>query len=270
MISGGEPLMHPEIKDIFKILDVLGINIELNTNGLLIHKHLWLATSTISEIIISIDGINNEEYKAIRGIAKLDLVIKNLYLLKEINPKQKVGARITLTTYTLKDIKRTVEFILNNGFDYIGFSPIDLFSNSFSRYTQKRDIQITQKKSLIPDIPALEKIASDLKNKNSDLAIFIDSNYTKNKIGWNTNDFMKCINFYMDNHNDYLRSNSPCNFPYTSIVIDYDGSIKNCFYSESIGNIYDFDSINWHTTKALSNLKKNNTCSTCRGKVFCG
>lgn len=270
MISGGEPLMHPEIKDIVNILDKLDINIELNTNGLLIHKHLWLASSKISDIIISIDGINNKEYAAIRGTAKLDLVIKNVHILKEKNPKQKVGARITLTTYTLKDIKRTVEFIFNNGFDYIGFSPIDLFSNSFSRYTHKRNIRIDQKKDLIPDTHVLEKIALELQNQNSDLAIFIDSYYTANKIGWNTNDFIKCINFYMDNHNDYLKSNSPCNFPYTSIVIDYDGSIKNCFYSKSIGNIYDFDSINWHTTEALIDLKNNNTCSECRGKVFCG
>lgn len=62
--------------------------------------------------------------------------------------------------------------------------------------------------------------------------------------------------------------NRPCSFPYVSMVLDYNGDLKNCFYSRAFGNLYHLDSADW-TFKSLSELKENGNCKTCRGKIFC-
>ncbi|WP_343212185.1 radical SAM protein, partial [Bartonella taylorii] len=78
MLSGGEPLMHPKLKDILLTLNELGLPVELNTNGILLHKNLWISQYDIKEIVISMDSTSVQGYYDIRGANKFDRVWKNI------------------------------------------------------------------------------------------------------------------------------------------------------------------------------------------------
>jgi MoaA/NifB/PqqE/SkfB family radical SAM enzyme len=270
MISGGEPLMHPDIEDIIDLLNQLKIDIELNTNGLLLNKHPWLTKKDLMDIVVSIDGITKNDYYEIRGVNKLDKVISNVQHIKKINPNQSIGSRITLTKYTLLNIQDSIEFMIESGFNYIGFSPLDFSSTSFSRDGMDNKKSAGIRNSFLPTDIELLELLKDFEDSGSKMYKYITQQYNNNVIGWNCGNFLACIRYYLNKFNSHIKSNDHCSFPYTSMLIDYDGSVKNCFYSDSIGNIYDFDQIKWSSSEGLIGLKSNNTCSGCRGKVFCG
>ncbi|WP_375664377.1 radical SAM protein, partial [Bartonella sp. CL50QHWL] len=104
MLSGGEPLMHPKLKDILLTLNELGLPVELNTNGILLHKNLWISQYDIKEIVISMDSTSVQGYYDIRGANKFDRVWKNIETVKNLQPLQSIGIRATVTKEILENI----------------------------------------------------------------------------------------------------------------------------------------------------------------------
>jgi radical SAM protein with 4Fe4S-binding SPASM domain len=55
------------------------------------------------------------------------------------------------------------------------------------------------------------------------------------------------------------------------MVVDFDGSLLNCFYSDQIGHINNIDNLNAEAIKdGITKLDQNHTCHNCRGHIFCG
>jgi len=94
----GEPMMHPDFKEIVKICKKSGKKISFYTNGSLIHRHIDALKLLGKEdrIKISVEGDNKEAYEKIRPPLKWDRLIKNVKMLRKANPKVKVQARITI------------------------------------------------------------------------------------------------------------------------------------------------------------------------------
>ncbi|MDH2924642.1 molybdenum cofactor biosynthesis enzyme MoaA [Nicoletella semolina] len=270
MISGGEPLMHPELESIIDYLNNININIELNTNGILLDKNLWILKYNISDIVISLDGINREDYKFIRGRDKFDCVMNNINLIKKISNKQSVGARVTLTKKSIVNIIEFISFLQGKKIDFIGFSPLDTHSTSFSRVNLDKIRIQSLEDSLIPNREELLALKSRIDNNSSAEFMFINEQYNLDRISWHPEQFSMCLSYYLKENIDYLSSIESCNFPYTSFVVDYNVDLLNCFYSEKFGNMYDISNINWDSHIPLINLKKDKKCINCRGKVFCG
>lgn len=90
IISGGEPLIRNDILDILYYLrkNFNGI-IELMTNALLINeKNINILEKSIDNISISIDGVDEESCKIIRGINIFDIVEKKIEFISDYNFKE--------------------------------------------------------------------------------------------------------------------------------------------------------------------------------------
>ncbi|WPC41037.1 radical SAM protein [Clostridium sp. JS66] len=89
----GEPLLHNETINVVNKLKYYDIRTIMNTNGVLLNKEnsKELLNSNIDKIMISLDSMNRETYKEVKGIDKFDSVIDNitnlLLLKKETNSK---------------------------------------------------------------------------------------------------------------------------------------------------------------------------------------
>ncbi len=269
MVSGGEPLLHPQLKEVLSAAKDVGLGIELNTNAILLHKFDWLAKFGLDEIIISMDGIDAESYKFIRGTNKFDKVWENIHIIKKINPEQSIGIRTTLTNVITRNFIEYLDFMDKSIVDYVGFSPLDTDSTSFSRDSISIEVSTDLKNNLLPSSSECKDLISVLSNKKSDIHKKVTDMHSRGKIDWDTDRFIECLKFYSNNSSKRVKSSEPCNFPLISLLIDYDGSLRNCFYSKPFGNIYDKDTINWSMKDPITELKNNNKCSECRGKIFC-
>ncbi|WP_298959457.1 radical SAM protein [uncultured Roseibium sp.] len=270
MISGGEPLMHPECRQIVQFVKSLGVRVELNTNGILLHKNMWVIEEDIDEIVVSMDATNRENYKLIRGADKFDLVWKNIQRIKETKPSQSIGARVTLTKDFLRDLQGSISHLLEKGVNFVGFSPLDQFSTSFSRSDNSVTNGTKLGEKLLPVEAELKAIRGELNEPTSKISCAVKTFYDRQEISWNVRNFVDCIDLYLGENNPKLRSADLCKFPFISLVLDYDGELKCCFYSKSFGNIYNYDQIDWTAKNTVADLHNSGKCRSCRGKVFCG
>ena len=95
-ISGGEPLLHPELLASLERGFELGLNVMLTTNGTLIDADLAaaLAARPFRCISVSIDGPDADSHDAIRGPGALRRALDGLSRLAALRP---VGVTVTLT-----------------------------------------------------------------------------------------------------------------------------------------------------------------------------
>ncbi len=270
MVSGGEPLMHPELEGILKDLKELGLEIYLNTNGILLkNKMEFLTNLNIDELVISLDGINADDYKTIRGTDKFELVVQNVKLFKEKNPQTRVVTRTTLTKYSLNNLFPFIELAKNIGIDHIGFSPLDVSSESFNRSNQNEEREQKLIGNLLPSKEELQQTIGWLKiDHNNNLLLRLEE---EGYIAWGPDKIVKCLELYINiiDGNKRKFNKEACMFPFFSMLVDYDGSLRGCFYDTPFGNINDFENIDWDFEKRIKKLESGSKCETCRGKIFC-
>ncbi len=84
-ITGGEPFLHPNIKEILQFMGELGVFVLVNTNGSLIMKNAyWLKDipSTV-KFAVSFDTLKPEKLKVISGVSCHETVVNGIRFLKE-------------------------------------------------------------------------------------------------------------------------------------------------------------------------------------------
>jgi MoaA/NifB/PqqE/SkfB family radical SAM enzyme len=90
----GEPLLHPHIIDIVKLICDSGLLVTLTTSGFNLNStlSLQLLQTNLTSIAISLDSIDPQQYSKIRCGSNLDIVLNNidkLIFLKSQEPNSK-------------------------------------------------------------------------------------------------------------------------------------------------------------------------------------
>ncbi len=109
-ISGGEPLIRPDAKDLFKSIGEIGFKkITLLTNGLLMNREIAHIISNLGwDVRVSLDGHNEEINAKIRGKENFQKTIRGIKILKEADIKD----IHLITTVCSVNIKHLVEIEL--------------------------------------------------------------------------------------------------------------------------------------------------------------
>lgn len=85
-ISGGEPLVHPDIKEIIEYAYNNNMNLSVASNGYLVNSEIIeLFKRCKVNLRISFDGYNEDTYSIIRGKHKFEIVKKNIKLAVKEN-----------------------------------------------------------------------------------------------------------------------------------------------------------------------------------------
>jgi tungsten cofactor oxidoreducase radical SAM maturase len=87
----GEPLMHPDILEMVRLVRELDLAVTIGSNGLLLNeaKSRELVRLGVDRLVVSLDGVAPETYGDVRG-AELSQVIDNIRLLNEA--KKELGS----------------------------------------------------------------------------------------------------------------------------------------------------------------------------------
>jgi len=120
-LQGGEPLMRKDLLDIVDEFIFNGIKPTIITNGLLLTEDMGREIAKRQcNLAISLDSLDPNVYKRIRGVDKLDVVMQNIRTLSKIKKHQ--GNWAVTTTITkligLQDVKCIEKFAQDNGFMY--------------------------------------------------------------------------------------------------------------------------------------------------------
>ena len=115
LLTGGEPFLHPEFREIMEGLHKMGLLISINSNGTMINEKViqWLKKCPPVRINISLYGASDETYGKLCGNpAGFTQVKKAISLLKEAGITVKLNC--SLTPYNAADLPQMVKFAEEN------------------------------------------------------------------------------------------------------------------------------------------------------------
>lgn len=126
-VTGGEPLLHPDIMRILGAITDQGIASNICTNGTLITQELVkeLAATSLRSVSISLDGSNAAEHDLIRGRAgAFDAAIEGIRLLRENLPEVAVNLNCTLTRENFRKLPGILALAGRLGCRKINLAPV--------------------------------------------------------------------------------------------------------------------------------------------------
>ena len=129
ILSGGEPLLHPNFAEICEFVRKLVGSVRLSSNGILIPKYIHVL-KRYDGIQISVDG-NKEVHDFIRERGSYKRAVDALYLLDEHRINHGIG--FTLNRLNLKCVDHVIDLCIETGSRMLNlnvFHPINNSSNS--------------------------------------------------------------------------------------------------------------------------------------------
>jgi MoaA/NifB/PqqE/SkfB family radical SAM enzyme len=153
LISGGEPLIHPEWAEIAQTLRASGLQLWLLTSGLSLVKHARRAAQLFNSITVSLDGTERATYTAIRGLDAFDNVCAGIQACAGAGAP--VGIRVTVQRSNYEQLPQFVTLARQLGAREISFLAVDVANpHAFGRsddFTNNLALREA-------DLPVLEEI----------------------------------------------------------------------------------------------------------------
>lgn len=230
VFTGGEPLLNPSLPSLCAILRQDGIRLTLLTTGLLLKKQAEDVASSFDDVIVSLDGPESIHNSIRRVENAFALILAGVEAVKELHPGLRITARTTVQKANCLYLRETVQAARALHLDAISFLAADLESEAFNRpliWPVGRQNQIALSLS---DLPVLEvELNALIREHASDFQSgFIAESPEK----------LRRIATHFRAHLGLEPSRAPlCNAPWTSAVVETDGTVRPCFFHPPIGNI---------------------------------
>jgi len=205
-ITGGEPLLNPDVFRIIEYAKKLGFTVFLVTNGTLIDESL---AKKLSEIKVDNVGVSFHHYNKIMCEKifghkdVLNKLVNSVKLLKK--EKIPVEALFTISKYNKDDIEKTIDFINSKLNISVSFCmPTTIKNTSFSLGNESVDFEKDELKEIIFEIIRLKKKGYKIINNNTFLKEALNFLDGKNKY--------YCIGGYKIFYLDWDLNLYPCMF----------------------------------------------------------
>jgi len=115
LVTGGEPFLHPQCREIISGLQKMGFVLSINSNGTMIDEHVisWLKETPPTRINITLYGASDETYAALCGNPKgFTQVTRAIRLLRDAGISVKLNCSVT--PYNAKDLAQMLKFAEDN------------------------------------------------------------------------------------------------------------------------------------------------------------
>jgi len=218
VLSGGEPLIHPEWSSLAAMLKSAGLSVWLLTSGLSLAKHAHRVVSLFDDIAVSMDGADARTYAAIRGVDAFDKVCDGVRAVA--SGGNAPSLRVTLQRANYRELPRFVELAREIGARRVSFLAVDVAnSQAFGRTSD-----FSGALPLLPeDLPVFKRL---LDRVERDYAEEFRSGF----IAESPLKLRRLLQYFsaLQNLGDYPEVR--CNAPEFSAVIAADGQVQPCFF----------------------------------------
>lgn len=210
-LTGGEPLVRKESKEIILQLGKLGVNLTITTNGILVPDFIeTFKTAGIETVNISIDSLIREKFNQITRRNYFDTVFKNIDLLLQ------EGFRVKLNVVLIKN------FNDNEIIDFIDFTKNKNIQVRFIEFMPFSGNQ-WDKSKLVTYAQILETVQSNYELGMIERLVDAPNDTSKN---FKITSYLGSFAIISSVTNPFCGT---CN----RIRLTADGKLKNCLFSNS-------------------------------------
>ena len=234
-LQGGEPLLRKDLFDVVEDMQEIGLRPSLITNGTgLTQKHVDHLVALDIDVSVSLDTLDRDRYRLIRGADQLPLVLKGIERLE----KTQLSKYITciVSEQNKNDAIEVVRFARGKGFIPV----VGSYHWDIERYGRADPLLQYERKAAISVFQNI--LASNLVPKG------YFSDYIKDNIRWLNGQPL-----------------SPCDAGKYSIAIDASGNVAPCLALSHSGNLLndpldkilncmDYDSVNACSAQSRCNM----------------
>ncbi len=159
LLSGGEPLLHPEWAQIARVLRERGLRLWLLTSGLSLAKHAVRAAQLFDAITVSLDGTDRATYAAIRGLDAFEHVCTGIRCAADAGAA--IGVRVTVQRANFRQVPRFVALARELGAQQVSFLAVDVSNpHAFGRTDGfEQDLALRTE-----ELPVLEQVLGELQS----------------------------------------------------------------------------------------------------------
>jgi MoaA/NifB/PqqE/SkfB family radical SAM enzyme len=218
LLSGGEPLLNPEWREIAALLRSRGLNLWLLTSGLALAKHAGRAAELFDSITVSLDGTCAETYAAIRGVDAFDKVCEGVRAVAAAGAP--VSLRVTLQRANYRELREFVMLAHDLGAAQVSFLAVDVSNphafarrEDFSPYLALR----------LEDIPVLDELLNELERERL-------ADFRSGFIAESPQKLRRIRDYFVALLNRGAFPRVRCNAPEFSAVVHADGKVAPCFF----------------------------------------
>ncbi len=229
VLTGGEPLLHPEFAAVCAFFRQLNIRITVLTTGLLLASKANVIAEGVDEIILSLDG-PPEIHNTIRRIPRaFETIARGVNTLRQSRPTMPISARTTLQKLNHAHLRATVDAAHLLALDKISFLPADLTSSAFNRqeaWAEERQDGI-----------ALTQAELDVLENEIEALVLTHEDDLRSGFIVESQEKLRRLAQRFREHLDGTPPQAPrCNAPWVSSVIEVNGSIRPCFFHPVTGS----------------------------------
>lgn len=210
VLTGGEPLSHPEISTILPGL-ACELPVALMTNGLALRKHAALVRQHAARVFVSWDAATDDVYEQIRGVRGLSAVREGVHALSGHH----AHARVTVWAENIEQLPAIVAMARDAGCSELSLLAADTSSSGFGERGMDRGTRPRAEQ-----LPALKAFLDDVAGD----PFVVMSPYARDRVL----------------HLSAGRAESPqCTAPWTSGVVDPTGKWRHCFFLPSEADVHE-------------------------------
>ncbi len=163
LISGGEPLVHPQWASIARLLKEQGLQLWLLTSGLSLAKHVGRVTQLFAAVTVSLDGADAATYMAIRGVDAFDKVCAGIRAAGAAGVP--VSIRVTVQRANFRQLPALVRLARELGARQTSFVAVDVANpHAFGRHERFDAGPALQRE----DLPVFERVLSAMERDFAD------------------------------------------------------------------------------------------------------
>jgi heme d1 biosynthesis radical SAM protein NirJ len=144
ILSGGEPLLRPDIYDIAKRAKAKGFYVGLSSNGTLIDENNIdkIAECDFNYVGVSLDGIRETHDKFRRMDGAFEASLKGIRLCRDLGLK--IGVRFTMTQDNAHDLPGLLKLVEDEGIDRFYFSHLNYAGRGNKNRKDDAQYQLTR------------------------------------------------------------------------------------------------------------------------------
>lgn len=231
LITGGEPLLRPDIFEMCERLSRHGVKLVLSTNGLLLEKFERDVADHFDLVIVSLDSHDSRGYESVRGLDGFHEVTEGIRFLKRHGGT--VMLSHTLQKENLQGLADFIAFSKTLNVDRVSVRPVDAFSRAFGREEWRPGLV----EDLIPSEAEIGRL--------SELIDKIGRNYRQDiRNGFlrpNIKGFRMIRDYFLACRGGGDFPGRKCDMPFISLTMEADGDVKPCFFLEAFADIHEIE-----------------------------